>query len=205
MKHSNILLTQSKILRNREIRAEMFDNGLYQLIKQYQYNEVPMETLPEFKHMKALQVNRWKRNKRIREHLESIISKPSLFLTLTFTDEVLTSTSQATRRKYVSRLLGAYKVPYIANIDYGESDDYIDDKGNAKNGTHREHYHAVIQLSRIDNKKWLYGNIDFKRVYNTNDLRMARYLTKLQYHAIKSPKRLIYPKLGSSSLSADPR
>ena len=85
MKHSNILLTQSKILRNREIRAEMFDNGLYQLIKQYQYNEVPMETLPEFKHMKALQVNRWKRNKRIREHLESIITKPSLFLTLTFT------------------------------------------------------------------------------------------------------------------------
>lgn len=198
MKHSNILLTQSKILRNREIRAEMFDNGLYQLIKLYQYNEVPMETLPEFKHMKALQVNRWKRNKRIREHLESIITKPSLFLTLTFTDEVLTTTSQATRRRYVSRLLGAFKVPYVANIDFGNDDDYIDDKGNAKKGTNREHYHAVIQLSRINSKLWIYGNLDFKRVYNSNDLRMARYLTKLQYHAIKSPKRLIYPKLGTS-------
>ena len=202
MKHSNILLTQSKILRNREIRAEMFDNGLYQLIKQYQYNEVPMETLPEFKHMKALQVNRWKRNKRIREHLESIITKPSLFLTLTFTDEVLTTTSQATRRRYVSRLLGAFKVPYVANIDFGNDDDYIDDKETPK-GTNREHYHAVIQLSRINSKLWIYGNLDFKRVYNSNDLRMARYLTKLQYHAIKSPKRLIYPKLGTS-LSTDP-
>ena len=160
-----------------------------------------METLTEFKHMKALQVNRWKRNKRIREHLEDIISKPSLFLTLTFTDEVLASTSQLTRRRYVSRLLGGFKVPYIANIDFGDSQDYIDDKGNARKGTNREHYHAVIQLSRIDNKKWLYGSIDFKRVYNSNDERMARYLTKLQYHAIKSPKRLIYPKLAVSRMT----
>ena len=204
MNNDNTFLKQSKILRNREIRAEMFDNGLYELIRKYQYEEVPMETYNEWKHMKALQVNRWKRNKRIREHLEEIISKRSLFLTLTFTDEVLSTTSQSTRRQYVSRLLGAYKVPYIANIDFGDSEDYIDDKGNARKGTNREHYHAVIQLSKIDNKKWPYGNIDFQRVYNTNDVRMARYLTKLQYHAIKSPKRLIYSKLGTS-LSTDPR
>ena len=204
MNYDNTHFAQSKILRNREIRAELFDNGLYQLIRQYQYEDVPIEIFKEWKHMKALQVNRWKRNKRIRQHLEAIISKPSLFLTLTFTPEVLTSTSQATRRKYVSRLLGAFKVPYIANIDFGDSKDYIDDKGNARKGTNREHYHAVIQLSKIDHKKWPYGNMDFKRVYNTNDLRMARYLTKLQYHAIKTPKRLIYPKLGSSSLSAEP-
>ena len=149
--------------------------------------------------MKALQVNRWKRNKRIRQHLEAIISQRALFLTLTFTDEVLASTTQATRRKYVSRLLGAFKVPYIANIDFGDSKDYIDDKGNARKGTNREHYHAVIQLSKIDHKKWAYGNMDFKRVYNTNDLAMARYLTKLQYHAIKTPKRIIYPKLGTNN------
>lgn len=204
MNNDNKNFSKSKILRNREIRAEMFDNGLYELIRQYQYEDVPMEIFKEWKHMKALQVNRWKRNKRIREHLEAIISQPALFLTLTFTDEVLASTSQATRRKYVSRLLGAFKVPYIANIDFGDSKDYIDDKGNARKGTNREHYHAVIQISKIDNKKWPYGNIDFKRVYNTNDLRMARYLTKLQYHAIKSPKRLIYPKLGTS-LSTYPR
>ena len=204
MNYDNTLLTQSKRERNREIRAELFDNGLYQLIRMYQYEEVPMEVFKEWKHMKALQVNRWKRNKRIRQHLEAIVSKPALFLTLTFTDEVLTSTTQATRRRYVSRLLGAFKVPYIANIDFGDSKDYIDDKGNARKGTNREHYHAVIQLSKIDHKKWSYGNMDFKRVYNTNDLRMARYLTKLQYHAIKSPKRLIYPKLGSSSLSVQP-
>ena len=137
MNNDNTLLKQSKILRNREIRAEMFDNGLYQLIRQYQYDEVPMETYHEWKHMKALQVNRWKRNKRIREHLEDIISKPSLFLTLTFTEEVLSTTSQSTRRQYVSRLLGAFKVPYIANIDFGNSEDYIDDKGNARKGTNR--------------------------------------------------------------------
>ena len=204
MNYNNTHFAQSKILRNREIRAELFDNGLYQLIRLYQYEDVPYEIFKEWKHMKALQVNRWKRNKRIRQHLEAIILKPSLFLTLTFTPEVLTSTSQATRRKYVARLLGGFKVPYIANIDFGDSKDYIDDKGNARKGTNREHYHAVIQLSKIDHKKWSYGNMDFKRVYNTNDLRMARYLTKLQYHAIKSPKRLIYPKLGSSSLSVQP-
>jgi len=199
MNYNNTVLRQSKILRNREIRAELFDNGLYEIIRMYQYQEVPMEIFKEWRHMKALQVNRWKRNKRIREHLEDIISKPSLFLTLTFTPEVLASTTQATRRRYVYRLLGAFKVPYIANIDFGDSQDYIDDKGNARKGTNREHYHAVIQLSKIDHKKWSYGNMDFKRVYNTNDLRMARYLTKLQYHAIKSPKRLIYPKLGTNN------
>ena len=196
MNNDNKLLSQRsiKILRNREIRAELFDNGLYELVRLYQYENVPMDIFKEWKHMKALQVNRWKRNQRLRERLEEIISKPSLFLTLTFTPAVLASTSQATRRKYVSRLLGAFKVPYIANIDFGDSNDYIDDKGNERKGTNREHYHAVIQLSKINHKKWLYGNMDFKRVYNTNDLRMARYLTKLQYHAIKSPKRLIYPK-----------
>jgi hypothetical protein len=199
MNYNNTVLRQSKILRNREIRAELFDNRLYEIIRMYQYQEVPMEIFKEWRHMKALQVNRWKRNKRIREHLEDIISKPSLFLTLTFTPEVLASTTQATRRRYVYRLLGAFKVPYIANIDFGDSQDYIDDKGNARKGTNREHYHAVIQLSKIDHKKWSYGNMDFKRVYNTNDLRMARYLTKLQYHAIKSPKRLIYPKLGTNN------
>jgi len=196
MNNDNKLLSQRsiKILRNREIRAELFDYGLYDLVRLYQYENVPMEIFKEWKHMKALQVNRWKRNQRLRERLEEIISKPSLFLTLTFTPAVLASTSQATRRKYVSRLLGSFKVPYIANIDFGDSKDYIDDKGNERKGTNREHYHAVIQLSKINHKKWLYGNMDFKRVYNTNDLRMARYLTKLQYHAIKSPKRLIYPK-----------
>ena len=199
MNYNNIHFAQSKRERNREIRAELFDNGLYQLIRMYQYEEVPMEVFKEWKHMKALQVNRWKRNKRIRQHLEAIVSKPSLFLTLTFTDEVLASTSQATRRRYVARLLGAFKVPYIANIDFGDSQDYIDDKGNARKGTNREHYHAVIQLSKISHKKWPYGNMDFKRVYNTNDLAMARYLTKLQYHAIKTPKRLIYPKLGTNN------
>ena len=146
LNQSKTLSTQSKILRNREIRAELFDNGLYQLIRMYQYQDVPMEIFKEWRHMKALQVNRWKRNKRIRQHLEAIILKPSLFLTLTFTPEVLTSTSQATRRKYVARLLGGFKVPYIANIDFGDSKDYIDDKGNARKGTNREHYHAVIQL-----------------------------------------------------------
>jgi len=196
MNNDNKLLSQRsiKILRNREIRAELFDYGLYDLVRLYQYENVPMEIFKEWKHMKALQVNRWKRNQRLRERLEEIISKPSLFLTLTFTPAVLASTSQATRRKYVSRFLGSFKVPYIANIDFGDSKDYIDDKGNERKGTNREHYHAVIQLSKINHKKWLYGNMDFKRVYNTNDLRMARYLTKLQYHAIKSPKRLIYPK-----------
>lgn len=170
----------SKIIRNRSVRAELFDLGFYPIIHT-PLNDVPVDVIPEWCHMKALQVNRYKRVRRLRLKVADIVSSRSLFLTLTFTDAVLSSTNPKTRRLYVSRLLGAFKVPYVANLDYGSA-----------NG--REHYHALIQLERIDAKLWVYGNLDFKRVRTPNDLRLSRYITKLTYHAIKTPTRVIYPK-----------
>ena len=81
-----------------------------------------------------------------------------------------------TRRKYVSRCLKKYNTLYVANIDFGK-----------KNG--REHYHAVISIDKVDNKDWLYGDIDFKRVRNKNieedKKRLSKYIAKLSNHAIK--------------------
>ena len=180
------MLDYHKTIRqiNREVRAELFDNGLYSLIHT-PLDELSPDLAKEWCHMKALQVNRWKRINRLKQNVADILAHPkSLFLTLTFTDEVLARTSAATRRKYVARVLGAFKVPYIANLDYGQDDRY----------TKREHYHALIAIDRIDRQVWSYGNMDFKRTYNKNGKRISRYITKLTYHAIKIPVRLIYGK-----------
>lgn len=174
--------------RNRCIRSELFDNGMYTLVRKYNLLDVPLEVIQEYTHMKALQVNRWKRVHRLKQHVTEIVTGgPALFLTLTFTDDVLSSTSPATRRKYVTRALGAYKVPYVANIDYGTDDRY----------TKREHYHALISLQHIDNrqnKAWTYGSMEIVRCYNRNSKRLARYITKLTAHAIKYPSRIVYAR-----------
>lgn len=176
--------TTSKIKRNRALRAELYDLGLYPIIHT-PLNEIPADLIPYWVQMKATQVNRWKRVKRLRAKVVEIVTDhEALFLSLTFTDDVMAKTSPETRRKYISRFLGAFKVPYIANLDYGE------DFG-------REHYHALIQIAFIDNsqgKAWPYGNLDFVKIWNKDDLRLSRYVTKLTYHAMKQPARIIYPK-----------
>ena len=107
-----------------------------------------------------------------------------LFLTLTFNNEVLSSTSSKTRRDYVSRFLKQFGVPYVANIDFG-----------AKNG--REHYHAILCTDNIDYHLWKYGLINGIKIRNdiktdedgvvTSETveRLARYVAKLTNHAIK--------------------
>lgn len=94
-----------------------------------------------------------------------------VFLTLTFTDKVLNSTTQETRRRYVSRWLKSKSDYYIANIDYGSENE-------------REHYHAIINC-RVDNS-WEYGAINFKQITNKNEKALAKYINKLTNHAIKA-------------------
>ena len=110
--------------------------------------------------------------KRITEIFES---GPCVFLTLTFTDFVLSRTSPETRRAYVKRFLTALGAVYVANKDFGEK------KG-------REHYHALVATDKVNPKLWKYGAINIKRV-NTTDLdktRIAKYISKLTNHAIKA-------------------
>lgn len=110
-----------------------------------------------------------------------------VFLTLTFTDGYLASTSRETRRRYVQRFLQKNSTTYFANIDFGE-----------KNG--REHYHAVIlSKNKINPKKWSYGNLDIRTIgQDKNSLkRVKNYILKINNHSYKDSTnqiRLIYPK-----------
>ena len=55
-------------------------------------------------------------------------------LSLTFSDEILSSTSAETRQRYVRRWLNDNTVDYFACVDYG-----------LENG--REHYHAIVSFA----------------------------------------------------------
>lgn len=129
---------------------------------------------------------KYHRLKRLRDRVESIISYKSFFLTLTFTDEVLSRTSAKTRREYVTRYLKKISTNYVGNIDFGEK------KG-------REHYHAVVMCDKIDSKLWTYGNLDFEKIIFEEDTsqKISKYVSKLVHHAIKETTKrnyLIYPK-----------
>lgn len=123
--------------------------------------------------------------KRIEDMLQS--SKDCTFVTLTFRDDVLQSTSAETRRQYVQRFLKANSTRYVGNIDFG-----------GKNG--REHYHAVTDC-RIDPKSWQYGILNFEKLrYNPDSkssVKLAKYVAKLTNHAIKDTTKrcaLIYSR-----------
>lgn len=109
--------------------------------------------------------------KRISEIVDS--SKDSTFLTLTFTNEILSSTSAETRRRYVARFLKSFGVPYVANIDFGKH-------------TEREHYHAVIGC-KVPRDAWSYGFSNRKpiKVHEDSITRLSKYTAKLTNHAIK--------------------
>ena len=128
-----------------------------------------------------------KKNQRARQRIESIIqSGNALFLTLTFTDHVLVSTTEKTRRTYVSRFLKENCIDYLANIDFG-----------AKNG--REHYHAVVSVeNKLDYSKWKFGALNGLKIRNdSKPITLAKYINKLSNHATKSTtknSRLIYSR-----------
>jgi hypothetical protein len=120
------------------------------------------------------------RNVRLKKRIRSIIDNyPTTFVTLTFTDVILNTTSEVTRRKYVTLWLKSHGVPYVANVDYGKLNE-------------REHYHAIIGSQTLNYKGWHhFGAINGKKVVkktnlNSNgDVKLAKYITKLTNHAIK--------------------
>lgn len=126
----------------------------------------------------------YRRYSRAREHIEQLVkSGKAVFITLTFTNEVLSKTSAKTRRKYVSRYLKSQCDFYVANIDYSPL-------------KQREHYHAVVS-SRCDMKQWQYGFV-WTEIVRTQDFdckRVARYVAKLTSHAFKvGSTRLLYSR-----------
>lgn len=121
-----------------------------------------------------------------------VVDGQGVFITLTFTDEVLAKTSEATRRRYVARWLKKHCAVYVGNIDFSPE-------------KHREHYHAVGYPldGRIEPGSWKYGFCKVKRVRNQDKdaTRTAKYINKFVNHARKvdgqfaKPPRLIYSRL----------
>lgn len=122
--------------------------------------------------------------KKIREKVKELVETgKAVFVTLTFTDEVLSNTSAITRRRYVARYLKSQSDIYVANIDFSPKE--------------REHYHAIIGC-RCDMSPWTkYGFIFVEQIRNQDkDLkRTSNYIAKLTNHAIKvDATRLIYSR-----------
>ena len=135
-----------------------------------------------------------KRKQRLLKRVSRIVkSEKAIFLTLTFNDSFFArSTSETTRRRYISRFLKEQCSYYVANVDYGD-----------KNG--REHYHALVipKNDLIDYKPYLaFFNkscIYAERVdtSESSQVNISLYISKLTNHALKTSgryKRLIYSR-----------
>lgn len=143
----------------------------------------------EWKEAERVNNASYHRTKRLKTKIENMISSGScIFLTLTFTNDVLDSTSELTRKRYVARFLKSVATFYIANIDYGKK-------------KQREHYHAIVNCDMVNHELWKYGNIDFERVrveQEDSPVKIAKYINKLTNHAIKETtqqSRIIYSRL----------
>ena len=143
----------------------------------------------DWKEAERVAHSNYEQTKRLKKRIERMLttSKNCVFLTFTFTDDVLAKTSSETRRQYVRKWLKQVSSKYVANIDFG-----------GKNG--REHYHGVCD-SRVDPKTWSYGACNVQKVrYNPNDksgVKLAKYVAKLTNHAIKETTKrchLIYSR-----------
>lgn len=118
--------------------------------------------------------------KRYKERIESIIKNhyyDIYFLTFTFSDKVMSKTSQKTRIRYIKDFLNKQSTEYMLNADYG-----------TKNN--REHYHALI-VSRykvIVSDEWnKYGFMKVKKMCPTlNNWNNKLTAEKLLNHAFKA-------------------
>ena len=144
----------------------------------------------EFKECFKINQASYKRTRRLKERIESmLLDGACLFLTLTFNDDTLNTTTEKQRRVFVSRYLKSFNCPYVANIDYG-----------SKN--HREHYHAVIRTDKVNYQLWrCYGAINGEKIRNkdikSDKTKLAKYICKLSNHAIKETTKrssLIYSR-----------
>lgn len=105
---------------------------------------------------------------------DMVLNSDCVFLTFTFTDDKMLSTSSETRKDKVKRFLISLECPYVANIDFGKKN-------------HREHYHALVAIDKVNYRLWRYGALNGIKIRNnTEDMeRLSRYIAKLTNHAIK--------------------
>lgn len=146
-----------------------------------------LRTLKWFDVGYLLVASQHRKKTRVKKKIGGIVEdNEAVFLTLTFDDKVLSTTSKETRRRYVRRFLKQVSDVYVANIDYGKL-----------NG--REHYHAVVNKS-VNLAYWhKYGGIKAEKIRSKADdtERVSKYISKLSHHALKNRgdmTRLIYSR-----------
>lgn len=181
-----------------ELKAYCIDNGLVDYVrdttkKKYKSEDSGeflewfwyMSTHKELDCSNRLLESKYRKYSRARKHIQKIVMEGNaVFLTLTFTNDVLSKTSAATRRKYVARYLKEQSPYYVGNIDYSP-------------GKEREHYHAVV-FNRVDASAWKYGFIwcEEVRTHDYNCSKVSQYIVKLTSHAFKvNSTRLLYSRV----------
>ena len=167
------------------------DAKYFNLLNEYEYHAI----------REARKINRatFYRVRRLKERITNMLnSGHCIFCTFNFSDEVLSSTTQDTRKQYVRRYLKGFNCKYVANIDFGSNHVYKDRNGHERQATAREHYHALVQIDKLP-LKWPYGYqwLEHVRVRNKSDIKLSKYISKLTNHAIKETTKrtcLIYSR-----------
>lgn len=204
------------VLANYELRAKAIDSGLLQRVKRtkrlkfYAYkNQDPDAT--EYHIYESLfdqaenpllydeavkaAASDFARNKRLKDRISDFLAKGTcIFVTLTFTDEVLENTSTDTRKQYVRKFFKSCSKYYVGNIDFGNLHD-------------REHYHGIVVCKSVDMSRWKYGFVYCERIKtNSNRLKLAKYVSKLANHAVKETckrNHIIYSRDMSKVINRD--
>lgn len=142
--------------------------------------------------------NKSVRVSRLKKRISKMMKYPCVFLTLTFSDDVLSNTSSQSRKDYVRKYLKANAEHYVANIDFGSDKIYIDSEGTERQATEREHFHALVVADSVNLSMWKQGAVNAERLRpSSSPLRIARYIDKLTLHATKATtkaNRVIFSK-----------
>lgn len=128
--------------------------------------------LTYYKECSKIYKARKQQQRRLNKRVEKLLKKPCLFLTLTFTDNVLKSTTEKQRRTKITRYLKQFGADYVGNKDYGKKN-------------HREHYHCILQKDKIDYSTYLLGSINGRKCVEGSSLKLSHYISKLTNHCLK--------------------
>jgi hypothetical protein len=187
-KDKQLALASGFHLKQKKISKYFFKNEI-PLERQIKIRKLFSIRYCDWQLVANLNSSRYKKKAVIQKRiLPWITNGDAIFITITFDNKgILDTTSEHTRRRYISRWLKATYRDYVANIDYGDK-------------TGREHYHAIVNAVNGDiPENWEHGFIrsDLVRIKSHSDQRLSKYMSKLTHHALKNSgmlKRVIYSK-----------
>lgn len=186
---NNAIRTIAKKRKENRVYDLNDETGQIDIYTKFQQKEADSEELGlEFRLYKGNE----RRKQRIKDRITRMLNNGNaLFLTLTFSDKLFErNMTSETRRTYIRRFLKEQCSEYLANIDFGSTNQ-------------REHYHAVVvPKTIIDFERYheiFDSNINARhiRVNDTSIKLVGRYINKLTNHALKENgfyKRLIFSR-----------